>query len=90
MKTVLTATALTLTLGLSSFAHAAFKDKSPVTDTRPATSPTRQDLSHLPTVSNFNQKSHHAKMATSVSSTTLDAGCKVQINFKDSSSGPSC
>ena len=90
MKTVLTATALALTLGLSSFAHAAFKDKSPVMETRPATTSTRQDLSHLPTVNNFNQKSHHAKMANTVSSTTLDASCKLQINFKDSSSGPSC
>ena len=96
MKTLLAATAFTLTLGLSGPVHANFEDRGPTLDTRAATATTRQDLSHIPTVTNFNQKSHHAKMAISASSTdqpmVLGANCdrSPRIGFKEKYSGPSC
>ena len=96
MKTLLAATAFTLTLGLSGPVLANFEDRGPTLDTYAATATTRQDLSHIPTVSNFNQKSHHAKMATWPSSTdqpmVLGANCdrSPRIGFKEKYSGPSC
>ena len=96
MKTLLAATAFTLTLGLSGPVLANFEDRGPTLDTYAATATTRQDLSHIPTVTNFNQKSHHAKMATWPSSTdqpmVLGANCdrSPRIGFKEKYSGPSC
>lgn len=96
MKTVLAITAFSLTLGLSSLANAAFQDKSPTPHVGAATTAARQDLSHLPTVTGFNQKSHHAKMAKPASSTgqpmVLGANCNLspQIGFNEKSSLPTC
>ena len=95
MKTLLTITAFTLTLGLSSVAHAAFKDKSPEPESRPATAAARQDLSWFPTATGFNDKSYYAALEGSTAPagrapTASDAGCTVQLNFKDRSSGPNC
>ena len=99
MKTLLAATAFTLTLGLSGPVLANFEDRGPTLDTYAATATTRQDLSHIPTVTNFNQKSHHAKMATSATSASstdqpmvLGANCdrSPRIGFKEKYSGPSC
>ena len=95
MKTILTVTAFTLTLGLSGVAHAAFKDKSPEPESRPATAAERQDLSGFPTATGFNDKSYYAALEGSTAPagrapTASDAGCTVQLNFKDRSSGPNC
>ena len=87
MKTLLTVTAFTLTLGLSGVAHAAFKDKSPEPESRPATAAARQDLSQFPTATGFTNKSYYAALD---GSTASDASCTVQLNFKDRSSGPNC
>ena len=93
MKTVLTATAFTLTLSLSGLAHAAFKDQGPTADIRSATATTQQDLSHLPTASGFNEKSAHVEIAnpaprTGSNSMALGANCDLSptVGFQDSTS----
>ena len=93
MKTILTVTAFTLTLGLSGVAHAAFKDKSPEPESRPAAA--RQELSQFPTATGFTNKSYYAARDGSTAPagrapTASDASCTVQLNFKDRSSGPNC
>ena len=91
MKTILTVTAFTLTLGLSGVAHAAFKDKSPEPESRPAAA--RQDLSQFPTATGFTNKSYYAALEDATAGrapTASDASCTVQLNFKDRSSGPNC
>ena len=93
MKTILTVTAFTLTLGLSGVAHAAFKDKSPEPERRPATTAVRQDLSQFPTATGFANKSYYAALEDATAGrapTASDASCTVQLNFKDRSSGPNC
>jgi hypothetical protein len=96
VRTILTATAFTLTLGLSGVAHAAFKDQSSAPESRPATAAARQDLSQFPTATGFASKSYYAAKE---SSTAAPAGgapagsaahCTVQLNYKDRSSGPTC
>ena len=95
MKTILTVTAFTLTLGLSGVTHAAFKDKSPEPESRSATATGRQDLSQFSTATGFNDKSYYATLESSTAPagrapTASDAGCTVQLSFKDRSSGPNC
>ena len=95
MKTILTVTAFTLTLGLSGGAHAAFKDKSPESESRPVTAAARQDLSQFPTATGFANKSYYAVLKGSTAPadrapTAAAANCTVQLNFKDSMSGPIC
>ena len=95
MKTILTVTAFTLALGLSGVAHAAFKDKSPEPERRPATTAARQDLSQFPTATGFANKSYYAAPESSTAPadrapTTSAANCTVPLNFKDSMSGPIC
>ena len=95
MKTILTVTAFTLTLGLSGVAHAAFKDKSPEPERRPSTAAARQDLSQFPTATGFTNKSYYAAREGAAATadrapTASDADCTVQLNFKDRSSGPNC
>lgn len=97
MKTVLTAAAFTLTLGLSSLAHAGFNDQGPTLDTRSTSSGMRQDLSYVPTVNGFNQQSHPA---TAVSSSlhgghdrmALGANCDLnpRIGFQNRGSVANC
>ena len=93
MNTILTVTAFTLTLGLSGVAHAAFKDKSPEPESRPATA--QQDLSQFPTATGFSQKSYYAAREGSTAPadrapTVSATSCTVPLNFKDRSSGPTC
>jgi len=95
VKTILTATAFTLTLGLSGVAHAAFKDKSPEPESRPATTTAQQDLSGFPTATGFADKSYYAALEGSTAPagrtpTASAANCTVPLNFKDRSSGPIC
>ena len=95
MKTILTVTAFTLALGLSGVAHAAFKDKSPEPESRPATTAARQDLSQFPTATGFANKSYYAVLKGSTAPadrapTAAAANCTVPLNFKDSMSGPIC
>ena len=93
MKTILTATAFTLTLGLSGLAHAAFKDKEPTAETRPATATAWQDSSHLATVNGFKDKSYYVGENNSAapagrSATVLGANCDLSptFGFQDSTS----
>lgn len=96
MKTILTVTAFSLTLGLSGLANASFQDRSPAPHLSGPTTAARQDLSHLPTVTGFNQKSHHAKMAKLASPTSqpmvLGANCNLspQTGFNQKSPKPTC
>ena len=97
MKTILTVTAFTLTLGLSGVAHAAFKDKSPAPESQPATAAARQDLSQFPTATGFGDKSYYSAKESSTAApagraptTASAAGCTVPLNYKDRSSGPTC
>ena len=94
MKTILTVTAFTLALGLSGVAHAAFKDKSPEPERRPATTAVRQDLSQFSTATGFANKSYYAALKGSTApadrAPTAAANCTVPLNFKDSMSGPIC
>jgi hypothetical protein len=95
VKTILTVTAFTLTLGLSGVAHAAFNDKSPAPESRPATAAARQDLSQFPTATGFASKSYYAAWEGSTApASRAPAGsaahCTVQHNFKERSSGPIC
>jgi hypothetical protein len=97
MKTILTATALTFTLGLSGLAHAEFKDKGPIVEPNPARM-TAQDLSHLPSVTGFDDKSYHAKAAVhqpgaaSRAPMTLGANCDLNPvgGFQNSQSVATC
>jgi hypothetical protein len=97
MKTVLTAATFTLTLGLSGLAHAEFKDQGPIVEPNPARM-TAQDLSHLPSVTGFADKSAHAKAAVNRStaanrpSMTLGANCDLNrvSGFQDSQSVATC
>lgn len=72
MKTPFTAASFALIVALSglSAAHAGgFNDRSVISDT--ALIPTaRQDLSYVPVVHGFNQKSHHAEAALASSAHT--------------------
>ena len=93
MKTILTATAFTLTLSLSGLAHAAFKDKEPTAGTSPATATAWQDAGHLATVNGFKNKSYYAGEKDSASSagrgsTALGANCALSptFGFQDSAS----
>lgn len=93
MKTILTVTAFTLTLGLSGLAQAAFKDKEPTTDTRPATATSRQDSSRLATMNGFSDKSYYVGEKSSASSTgrnsmELGVNCDLSptVGFQDSTS----
>ena len=96
MKTVLTAAAFTLTLGLSGLAHAGFNDQGPTLNSRSASSSMRQDLSHLPTVNGFNQQSHVAAAVRSASPEgprmALGAKCELprQSGFQNSASYVKC
>ncbi|MCB1770010.1 MAG: hypothetical protein KDJ31_09990 [Candidatus Competibacteraceae bacterium] len=97
MKTVLTTAAFALTLGLSSLAHAGFNDQGPTLNNRSAATSQRQDLSHLPTVTGFNQQSHHAAgsvNAVSHASPSLAQGANCDLNrtagFQNSQSVASC
>lgn len=97
MKTVLTAAAFTLTLGLSGLAHAGFNDQGPTLNSRSASSSMRQDLSHLPTVNGFNQQSHVAAAAVKTRSHTrpsLAQGVHCDLNpwigFQNSASVARC
>jgi hypothetical protein len=97
MKTVLTATALTFTLGLSGLAHAEFKNKDPVIETHPARM-TAQDLSHPPSATGFGDKSAHAKAAvnhvTSAERNPMALGANCALNpvsgFQNSQSVATC
>ena len=98
MKNVLTAAAFALTPGLSSLAHAGFNDQGPTVETH-ATTPAaqRQDLSHLSTVSGFNQQSPFAAAAVNAGSHNhplLPLGANCDLNrtagFQNSQSVASC
>ena len=97
MKTVLTAAALTLTLGLSGLAHAEFQNQGPIIETNPARM-TAQDLSHLPSVAGFQDQSHHAEVAVNRSASpvrnpmVLGANCDLNpgSGFQSSQSVASC
>jgi hypothetical protein len=97
MKTILTATALTFTLGLSGLAHAEFKEKGPIIEPNPARM-TAQDLSHLPSVAGFQDQSHHAEAAvnhsTSTTRTPMTLGANCDLNpvsgFQNSQSVATC
>lgn len=97
MKTVLTAAALTLTLGVSGLAHAEFKNKGPIIETSPARM-TAQDLSHLPSVTGFQDQSHHAEAAVNAAASSgrnsLALGANCDLNpvsgFQDSQSVATC
>jgi hypothetical protein len=97
MKTILTATALTFTLGLSGLAHAEFKNKGPIIETNPARM-TAQDLSHLPSVAGFQDQSHHAEAAVNPSAsaghTPMVLGANCDLNpasgFQNSQSVATC
>ena len=95
MKTILTVTAFTLTLGLSGVAHAAFKDQSPAPESQPATAAVRQDLSQFPTTTGFGDKSYYAAQERSTAPaggapSAAAAHCAVPLHYKDRSSGPTC
>ncbi|HPE72614.1 MAG TPA: hypothetical protein PK018_10695 [Candidatus Competibacter sp.] len=96
MKTTFTAAAFALTLGLSSLAHAGFNDQGPTLDTRSASASQRQDLSPLPTISGFNQKSHPAAAGHSAlpegPRMALGAHCALprQSGFQNSASYAKC
>jgi hypothetical protein len=95
VKTILTVTAFTLTLGLSGVAHAAFKDQSPAPQSPPTTAAARQDLSQFPTATGFANKSYYAAKESSTAPagrapTASAAGCTVPLNYKDRMSGPTC
>jgi len=97
MKTILTATAFALTLGLTGLTHAAsLNDRGPVIDTTPARME-RQDLSHLPTVTGFNQQSHYVEAAVNTAShgnhgMALGANCDLtpRTGFQNITSTASC
>ncbi|HPF59357.1 MAG TPA: hypothetical protein P5149_10450 [Candidatus Competibacteraceae bacterium] len=97
MKTILTATAFALTLGLTGLTHASsFNDRGPVIDTTPVRME-RQDLSHLPAVTGFNQQSHPVETAVSTAShrnhgIVLGANCDLipRTGFQNSTSTASC
>jgi hypothetical protein len=98
MKTTFTAAAFALTLGLSSLAHAGFNNQGPTVDLRTThTATLRQDLSHLPTVTGFNQQTHPADgsvntVSQASPSLALGANCDLnpRIGFQNSTSVASC
>jgi hypothetical protein len=98
MKTTFTAAAFALTLGLSSLAHAGFNDQGPMLNSGSASASAsqRQDLSPLPTISGFNQKSHPAAAGHSAlpegPRMALGAHCNLlcQSGFQNSASYAKC
>jgi hypothetical protein len=97
MKTVLTAAAFTLTLGLSGLAHAEFKNKGPIIETTPVRM-TQQDLSHLTTVAGFQDQSQHAEAAVNAAPSTVrnsmvlgaNCGTSPEFGFQNSQSVATC
>lgn len=97
MKTAIAAASFALIAVLSSLstAHAAgFNDRSAIPDV--AVSAGRQDLSQVPAIHGFNQRSHHADVArdTGVDRAPVTAGahCDLppRIGFNESASSASC
>jgi hypothetical protein len=101
MNKTLAAASFALIAALSgvSTAHATgFNDRSAIPDTVAASQAGRQDLSYLPAVHGFNQKSHHADAARAATlradraPLVVGAHCDQQprIGFNESTSFASC